>query len=201
MTRRLMSLTLLAGLVASCAAPAGVIGGGAAATRTFDLQGFTALEACCGFQVVVTGGEQFEVSISANESVLPVLSATVRGDTLHIGLDETQTRSIVTSRLEAHVTLPVLEAVNLSGGARLRLEGTVPLATEFVLRLDGGSRAELFQLHAQNAQVTMTGGSSAELTVSKQLDYDLSGGAHLAYAGEPIVGLAATSGGASASRR
>jgi hypothetical protein len=140
------------------------------------------------------------VAITADENVLPVLSATLQGDTLRIGLDETQTRSIVTSRLEARVTMPTLEAVNLSGRARLRHEGTAPQAAAFVLRLDGGSRADLFDLHVQNAQRTLTGGSSAELTVSQRLDYDLSGGSHLTYAGEPLVGQAATSGGASASR-
>ncbi len=201
MTRRLTSLALLGVLAAACVAPSGLIGSRSVATRTFDLQGFTALEICCGFQVDVTGGDRFEVSITADEKVLPVLSATLHGDTLRIGLDETQTRSIVTSRLQAHVTLPVLTAVNLSGGARLQLEGAAPQAVDFALRLDGGSRAELLQLHVQSAQVTMTGGSSAELTVSERLDYDLSGGSHLTYAGEPDLDHVATSGGASAWRR
>ncbi len=201
MTRRLASLALLAALAASCVAPSALMGSRTYATRTFDVEGFTAIEACCGFQVYVTGGEQFRVTITADENALPLLSATRQGDTLRIGLDETQTRSIVTSRLEAHVTLPVLKAVSLSGGARLRLEGTAPQATGLLLRLDGGSRADLFDVHVQNAQVTMTGGSSAELTVSDRLDYDLSGGAHLTYAGEPLVGQAATSGGARATRR
>jgi hypothetical protein len=181
-------------LAASCVAPSGLIGSGSVATRTFELEGFAALEACCGFQVYLTRGDQFMVAITADEKALPVLS-----DTLRIGLDETQTRSIDTSRLEASVTLPTLEAVNLSGGARLRLDGTTPRATELVLRLDGGARADLFDLHVQNVQVTLTGGSSAEPTVSGRLDYDLSGGSHLTYAGQPIEGEAATSGGASAS--
>jgi len=201
MTRGFASLALLAALAASCAPPSALIGGRSVATRTFDLEGFTAIEACCGFQVSLTGGDGFAVAITADENVLPVLSATLQGDTLRIGLDEAQTRSIVTSRLEARVTLPTLEAVNLSGGARLWLDGTAPQATELMLRLDGGARADLFALHVQNAQVILTGGSSAELTVSRRLDYDLSGGSHLTYAGEPLVGQAATSGGASATRR
>ena len=73
------------------------------------------------------------VAITADENALPVLSATLQGDTLRIGLDEAQTRSIVTSRLEARVTLPTVEAVNLSGGARLWLDGTAPQATELTL--------------------------------------------------------------------
>ena len=200
MTRRFASLVLLAALAAACAAPSGLIGTSSVATRTFELEGFTAIEACCGFQVYLSGGDQFTVAITANKNVLPVLSATLQGDTLRIGLDETQTRSIVTSRLEARVTMPTLEAVNLSGGARLRLDGTAPQAADLLLRLDGGARADLFDLHLENAQVTLTGGSSAELTVSGRLDYDLSGGAHLTYAGQPMVGKAATSGGASATR-
>lgn len=200
MSRRLTRLALITAFLASCALPNGLIGSGARATRTYALEGFTALDICCGMQVVLSGGDHFAVSITSAENALSAIRATVVGDTLRLELDPAQGGSIVTGRLEAQVTLPVLEALTLSGGAQLRLGDSAPQAINLRLDGSGGSRANLLGMPVQRAQVTLSGGAFAELAVSENLDYDLSGGAHLDYTGKPSLSRAVTSGGASATR-
>ena len=181
--------------------PNGLIGSGTRATRTFALEGFTALDICCGMQVVLSGGDHYEVSITSAENALSAIRASVVGDTLRLELDPIQGGSIVTSRLEAQVTMPLLQALTLSGGAQIRTGDSAPRSADLRLEAHGGSRAYLFGLAVQRAYVTMTGGAFAELAVGDNLEYDLSGGAHLDHTGEPSISRANTSGGASATRR
>jgi hypothetical protein len=61
LSRRLVSLALLAAYLASCALRSGLIGSGTLTTRTFTLGGFKALEACCGMQVMLSGGDHSAV--------------------------------------------------------------------------------------------------------------------------------------------
>ena len=200
MSRRLISLAFAAMCLAACVTPGGLLGSGTRATRTFELEGFSALEVCCGMQVVLSGGDRYAVSVTSAEDALSAIRASVVGDTLRLELDPAQGGSIVTGRLEAQVSMPVLTLLTLSGGAALRLGDTQPQAVDLRLEASGGSRADLSGMPVQRAQVTMSGGAFADLTVSESLDYDLSGGAHLDYAGEPSIGRAEVSGGSSASR-
>ena len=163
--------------------------------------GFTELYICCGLQVVLSGGDHYEVSITSAENALSAIRATVVGDTLRFELDPAQVGSFVTGRLEAQVSMPLLQALTLSGGAQIRTGDSAPRSADLRLEAHGGSRAYLFGLAVQRAYVTMTGGAFAELAVGDNLEYDLSGGAHLDYTGEPSISRADTTGGASATRR
>jgi hypothetical protein len=200
MSRRPIHFALIAACLASCTLPYGLIGSGARETRSFALEGFSALDICCGMQVVLSGGDDFAVSITADENALSAIRARVVDGTLRLELDPGQGGSFVTGRLEAQVTMPVLEALTLSGGAQLRLGDSAPQAGDLRLEAHGGSQAHLSGLSTQRAQVTLSGGAYAELAVSEDIAYDLSGGAHLDYTGEPSISRAVTSGGASASR-
>jgi len=85
-----------------------------------------------------------------------------------------------------------------SGGSNFRLDGS---AQELIARGSGAGRFELADLRAGNGRINLSGGSSAQVNVLGQLDYDLSGGARLEYAGRPRVGQATASGGASVRQR
>lgn len=88
--------------------------------------------------------------------------------------------------------------VEASGASHGGLTGS---AQELTVNGSGASHLELANLRAGNARVTLSGASSAQANVLGRLDYDLSGGSSLEYVGEPRIGQAATSGGASARQR
>jgi len=86
----------------------------------------------------------------------------------------------------------------LSGASRLTLAGS---GQRLELNGSGGSNADLLNWPASDAVVHLSGGSRADVNVSGHLDAELSGGAHLEYAGKPTLGRVETSGGASIHQR
>ncbi len=173
-------------------------GSGKYATRDYAVTGFTGIDACCGFQVTVTGGDTYKVSVTADDNILEAVVVEKQGDSVRIGFDTKKFPSISSTRLEAQVTLPELKSVNVSGGSQLSITGTSPKGSTLSVEASGGSKALLGSLSAQSANVNLSGGSQATVNVSGSLSYDLSGGAQLKYSGNPTIGHAATSGGASA---
>jgi hypothetical protein len=111
-------------------------------------------------QVALSGGDDFAVAITTDENVLPAIRASVIGDTLRLELDTAQGGSFIATRREARVSMPVLEALTLSGGAQLRLGDTAPQAVDVRLEASGGSQAHLLGLSVQRAHVTLTGARS-----------------------------------------
>jgi hypothetical protein len=89
-------------------------------------------------------------------------------------------------------------SLHLSGGSHATLTGT---AASAAIDGSGGSDAGLDGLTAQKASVSLSGNSSGAIVVVGGLDYDLSGGSHLVYSGNPQIGRSDTSGGSSADRR
>jgi len=82
-------------------------------------------------------------------------------------------------------------AGEVSGGGVLDIAGTAS-----VLRLDasGGSRLDLLDLRAETGDLTLSGGSSGQVTVTGALKVEASGGSRLEYAGDPRVSVDASGG-------
>ncbi len=173
-------------------------GSGKYATRDYAIDGFTGINACCGFQVTVTGGDTFKVSVTTDDNVFDAIIASKEGSTLRLGFDTLKHPSVSTTRLEAAVTMPQLQTVNVDGGAQLRLGQPAPKGTTLTLNGNGGAQADLRSMPVQKAAVNMGGGAQATINVTGPLDYTLSGGAQLHYTGSPTIGTSNTSGGASA---
>jgi hypothetical protein len=95
------------------------------------------------------------------------------------------------SRVEGSATLDEL-AGEVSGASAVSLAGSA-----IGLRLDvsGGSRLDLLGLGVQTADLTLSGGSYGEVTVTGTLTAEASGGSRLEYAGDPDLGSIDTSGG------
>jgi len=96
------------------------------------------------------------------------------------------------SRLSGELACSDIQ-LSLSGGARADLSGT---GQNLVLRGSGGSKSELKTLSVKQVTSTLSGGSQATVTVDGALSADLSGGAHMTYFGNALLGAVRTSGGA-----
>jgi hypothetical protein len=95
------------------------------------------------------------------------------------------------SRVEGSASLGEV-AGEVSGASAVGLAGS---ADGLQLEASGGSRLELFQLTAQTADLSVSGGSRARVTVTGRLDAEASGGSRIEYAGDPQLGTIDASGG------
>lgn len=75
--------------------------------------------------------------------------------------------------------------LEVSSGSRADLNGS---ANNLALESSGEGVANLLNLNVQNAGITLSGDSHANLTLTGKLDADLSGGSSLFYAGSPSLG-------------
>ena len=175
------------------------MGSGPASTKTYEVDGFNGIDVCCGFHAIVTGGENFDVAVTADQEVLPHVQVVRDGGTVERTLDGNRGGSFLTTTLEVRNAMPELQRVVLSGGARLELGESIRRGLHLVLDGSGGARADLTKMQVDQASARLSGGSTAAVTTTGTLDYDLDGGSALDYFGHPHVGQGATSGGASAS--
>lgn len=81
---------------------------------------------------------------------------------------------------------------DLSGGSRVNLEGT---ADNLDVNGSGASHLDLENFSVDNADINLSGGSSATVNVDGTLDVNLSGGSHVTYVGNPTLGDRDLSGG------
>ncbi len=94
------------------------------------------------------------------------------------------------SNVEGSVTMKDA-VINVSGASFVTLEGT---AEDMSLDVSGASDVDLSDLTLDNAWVTLSGASQAEINVSGQLNGDLSGASILEYLGNPTIGSLTSSG-------
>lgn len=85
-----------------------------------------------------------------------------------------------------------------SGGSDIRISGkTINLRAIS----SGGSDIHGFDLIAENAFITSSGGSDARITVTHELGVEASGGSDVDYKGNPVIKYKSSSGGGSVTKR
>ncbi len=140
-----------------------VRGSGKEATRELKLSDFTTVDVGDAFQVEVTRGKSFRVTITADDNVLPHVQATKDGPTLKVGLDRAG-RSFQDVTLKAAVTMPALEGVRASGASRVTIAG-FNSARDCKLRASGAGSLT-GDLEAQAVDLAATGAGRISLTGS-----------------------------------
>lgn len=199
------------GVLPGMQAPFGTIGSGNITTQSYDLNGFTAVSASHGFNVVITQDSIYRVKVSTDDNIQQYVDVHKDGSTLYVGLKSGF--GISTNQLKVEVSLPNLMNLQLSGGSQASGQN-LTLVTNLGIDFSGGSRATLTgqavdltvtgsggsninlqDLQVQNARVDLSGGSQAKVNASGRLDVNLSGGSQLQYRGNPTMGTQDISGG------
>ena len=196
---------LSAVVLSACAVPEvtsgnALSGSGKYATRDYALDGFTGIQATGGFQVTVTGGDSYKVSVTSDDNVLDSISVKKQAKDLVISFDTSKYSSIRTTKLQVAVTLPELESVRLNGGSSLQSVGAAPKSMNLSINANGGSKVDLGGMAADKVSVTLNGGSRATVNAKTSLDYDLNGGSQLRYTGNPTIGSHKSEGGSQATK-
>jgi hypothetical protein len=221
-----------------------------------DYRDFTKLEVGSAFEVDVTRGDSYFVSITADDNLFQHLDIRQVGKTLYIGLK--QPRIYLRTTQKAAIVMPELERLDLSGASKGEIHGfstenrvefnisgasslelddieaddiefdisgaskaigsiladdcnfdvsgasSVELtgsAAEVSIEASGASRARLADFAVINADVELSGASSATINASGDLTVDLSGASQLEYIGNPSLETIEVSGGSSIRRR
>ena len=256
-TARLLILTLVAGVILAAVGCGGSITGSTIIeTREMDFAGFTELEVSNAFEVDISRGDVYFVSITANDNLFQHLDIHQSGKTLYIGLK--QPRIYFNSTQKAAIVMPDLDSLdlsgassgdvrgfsfshpaefdlsgasslyildmaagdtefdisgasgvsgsmtiadgefNLSGASTIELEGS---ADDVSIEASGASHVRLADFPVTNAEVNLSGASSAVIDASGDLSGDLSGASRLSYIGSPTLGSITVSGGSEIRRQ
>ena len=182
----------------------GCIGGqGPVTSETRETRPFTRVEVGAGVRLELSIGQAGSIEVAAQANILPVIGTEVSGETLRIEAREDYT---TTEPVTVTVTVPVLDAISLSGGAAAVISGLESDAIELsvkggaratvvgttgtvTLTADGGSTVDLGALTAGEVSVTLAGGSAATVSASGAVHGVANGGSQLTVRGSAVVSV------------
>jgi len=153
-----------------------IIGSGDLTTKTFDLSGFTEIEAHSGFQLELVQSSTFSIEVTADDNVMDYIDVSKSGNTLKIRPQ--WNRSFRSVTLRAKITMPDLSEIKLSGGSRASIFG-FSSSHDLSVGLSGGSGVT-GDITAGDAYFDLSGGSQVNLQgTADDLDVNGSGGSQL----------------------
>jgi len=133
-------------------------GVGSVITESRDLSGFTSVNNTGSFEVYITQGDSFSVSVSAQENLLPIIETTVSGSTLIIKtVDNACYRTTLPVTVE--VTMPEVEQLSLSGSGTISTEYIsgeqveISLSGSGTIYVDTIISPELLLVHAASGKI------------------------------------------------
>ena len=176
---------------------------GPATTETREVDEFDSISLRGSAQLQVRIGEPVSLTVEGSEKALARVETEVDGDTLYI---RTSRKDWVfpggSSRLIVRVTLPKLADLRLEGGNDVRLTGfdggetTIDIEgaanlkgegrlDELTVHMSGAGHADLRQLVASDATVTVDGVGSVYVNSTESLDATMNGVGAILYSGTP----------------
>lgn len=176
-----------------------------AETKTYDISGFSIIDASAGVDVNVTVGEDYSIRAEGEPEALERLRLEKRGDTLEIGRTRDRSGWFQRSRrgnVTVTVTMPAMTGVDVSSGAEVtaagidaeRFSASVSSGADAKLsgtcgeiNADGSSGADLDarDLRCSSAVADVSSGADLVLYASESLDADASSGGDIAVYGSP----------------
>jgi hypothetical protein len=146
-----------------------VEGSGNVVTEEMPLADFSAVEAANAFEVEIIQSDAFAVTIRVDDNILDLLDVSKEGDTLRLRLERgVNLRGDVT--LEASITMPNLDGLELSGASSasvsgFRSSGRLDIGLSGASSLDGDLEAGDIDINASGASRVVLEGSATEATI------------------------------------
>jgi hypothetical protein len=177
----------------------GIKGSGVAATEAREINDFTGVDVGGVFQVEITAGKDFSVSVDADDNLLQYIKTEVNGDVLHI---ETTERINSTTPIRVHIAAPDIESLSTSGASKVALAGVRNSSLEvdtsgaskikiegqtgdLKVGVSGASSVDAGSLKAQSASVDASGAGSVSVFATERLVSEASGASNITYSGNP----------------
>lgn len=153
-----------------------IAGSGNVTERSYNVADFNGLRIASSFNVDVTHGNEFAVTVSADDNLLDFVEVKVDDGTLAIGLKEGTATSNAT--LNAAVTMPAIASLDQSGASRVTLTG-FGAQPDFAASLGGASLLH-GEVSADAVTLTLSGGSRLTLVgEGGVLAADISGASYI----------------------
>jgi hypothetical protein len=192
MNRLFRSAAFAAGaalLVASCSITISIEGSRATVTQSLDVPsaGISAIDAGSAFDVTVTSGDDYAVSVTVSENLYErgYLDASFENGELVLRMDGFLPLFNYVAR--ANVTVPpgVIESASVSGASSVDLGSGVAVADSLKIDVSGASRIT-GTIPSGTVDATLSGASSGRLTISDATTttFDVSGASSLTVAGQ-----------------
>lgn len=145
--------------------------------RSFDLDDFDSIEFGGTFRVMVTQGNNYEVSVVAeSENDLEDMTAEVRNGELRLDFRDRFFEN--RDRVNVYVNMPKLESLNISGASKLKVLDFKNIA-DLNVDISGAANAQL-DIEANDMNFDGSGASKTEIRgIIDNLDLDISGASHL----------------------
>ena len=184
-----------------------------------EVSGFTKVSVGGTIKSTIRVGESFRVVLKGKDTVLKDIVTKVEDGRLSVGYRKGYWRGARKSRNErvsATITLPSLEALNISGASQSSVSGVDAsefkveisgasqvsisgTATDVEVEMSGASTLDAKELATQNATFNLSGASNTKISVSSKLSVVASGASNVQYVGNPQV-MKNTSGASSVSQ-
>jgi hypothetical protein len=139
-------------------------------TKAYSLNNFDGLDVSWIYHVELNKASGYKVEVEAPDFVMPYLQVKVRGGNLVLGVSNLPgdvRRKIERGNYEvnAYVTLPELNSIEMSGASRLISLGEFQTAS-FSMELSGASSLKGLQMKANTADIRCSGASKYQMTGS-----------------------------------
>jgi hypothetical protein len=172
-------------------------------TEARDVAGFDSISVRGSARLNVRIGDQPSLSIQGPERAVKRLTTDVDGDTLYIRSSRKEwVFGQGESRLTVNVTVPELDQLRLEGSndarlsgfnggsSQIEIEGAANLEAdghldELTVHMSGAGRANLRELIANDATVTVDGVGSVHVHATESLDATMNGVGAILYSGTP----------------
>jgi hypothetical protein len=196
------ALVIVPAAVAALALAGCAIGDdGPRTTQTRDVADFTRVDSPDSVDLRLRVGEPRGVRVIAGEKAIDDVHTEVRDGTLHVTFDH---HGLGGSDVVVDASVPKLTAVEASGSgdidadgidadafavgsdgsADIVLRGTVG---RLAVRLDGSGDADLAELAARDARVSVNGSGDADVRTARRLDVEIDGSGDVHYRGHPVL--------------
>ncbi len=170
------------GLRVSTGAGPAITGSRNLVEKSYDLSGFTAVDASAGATVEITRADTPGVKITVDDNAVDYVKVEKKGDTLVIGLKDGSFNNVT---LKAAVAMPELLGVTASGGSRVTFDEFS--TTKPVAFMSTGGADIKGAIQGGPAQVTASGGANLTLTGrGERLTLDHSGGGSVKLGAFPV---------------
>jgi hypothetical protein len=147
-----------------------LIGSGHSVGQNFDLVDFVNISAHSTFDVEVSQGTTYSVSVTVDDNLQKYLEVEKDGDTLKLGMKAGYLYN--ETHLKAKVTIPRLTGLTISGASKGNASG-FKSSDDFILSVSGASRATLTDMAVKRLSLDISGASRATGSVDASANADL----------------------------
>lgn len=177
---RIVFLLAAALLVAGCALVR-IQGSGNMTTETRAVSDFENVSVCCGMQLLLTQGEPEQLTIEAEDNIIPEIETIVSDKTLTVRFRQQlgSLSYILSKPVTIRLQMPTIHGIALSGGSKLE---TAQIAGEqATLEFSGGSSGEIDELLVSDVTINTSGGDTVNVgaITAEMLNVTMSGGSKI----------------------